>query len=121
MTIAYFIIALTLYLIWNNYLIKSGGVNHLVQFLAREIVWTVGAFIFYEDNATFWTYFAGFNIAFMFPFNIGLNLLRGLSWNYIGNTAWIDKQGRKWPAMYWGMSFLFMLMGLGFLIWPLGY
>lgn len=122
-------VALVVFVIWNYLLIQKGGVNHQIQQVVRSVLWAALSVYFVGSGfrsdinnvQLAITYFIAFHLAFWFPFNTALNLIRGVEWNYIGNTAWLDKQMRKWPGIFIPLSFLISIIGIGLLIFPNGY
>ena len=123
--VIFFFAVLAIFLAWNTYVIvgQDRSPNHTSQFLWRALIWTLGS-VYYggqEDLGLVATYFVAFHLAFWFPFNTGLNLLRQRAWNYLGQTAWIDKQMRKWPDAAFLLSVLLTIIGVGLMIWPKGY
>lgn len=115
MTIIYFITALAGFLIWNYYVIVklNRSPNHAMQQILRSVVWIIGATLFGHGLITeSFTYLIGFHLAFWFPFDTGLNLLRGRAWNYKGQTAMIDTiTGYDLTPL----KILFFIMGMGLL------
>lgn len=113
----YFLGVLAFFLVTNWYMIsvKKRSPNHTSQAIFRSIAWSAAFFWFpyWPDKIM---YFISFHLAFMMPFNIFLNLMDGKAWNYIGNTAWIDRKGREWPAVYIQGQFLLFLIGMGTLV-----
>ena len=121
MTLIYFFVGLSVFLFWNWRIIKKRSPNHAAQVVYRFVAWTLGASIFSGgDLRTFFTLLVAFHLAFWFPFDLILNLMRGLKWSYIGETAWLDKQGRKWPEAFQMFKLLFFITGIGYLIFPNG-
>ena len=118
-----FLIVLALVTIWNWWIIvlQKRSPDHTDQLIFRAIFWGLLSVHFTNEWDTRVIYFIGFHLAFWFPFNTILNLMRGYAWNYVGQTAWLDKQMRKWPDAALGLSFLSMIIGIGLLIFPHGY
>ena len=115
--ILFFTIILAVFLIWNWLIIQKRSPNHAGQVVYRSITWAIGAALFSGgDHERLITYFIAFHLAFMFPFNTGLNFMRGKAWNYIGETAWLDRQGRKWPGAFIPGQILLFIIGMGLLI-----
>lgn len=117
--------------------------NHKLQVVYRSTIWALASLrLGNGDWKLMLTYFVGFHLAFEFPFTVGLNKMRGKNWNYVGETAftdvifndkpevvakltgitkWLNSKLAGKESIYFGFGFLFMLMGIGFLIWPTGY
>lgn len=49
---------------------------------------------------------------FTVVFDITRNLAKGQAWNYIGETASIDKLLRKYPVAAWGAKFAIVLLSI---------
>lgn len=115
-----FVIALAIYVGLNLWLERHSSVDHLAQQICRTCTWAFLAILF-EDN---WTdrigYFIAYHAAFGLPFDLLMNKFTGKEPLYIGNTAWSDKLGRKWPAAFWGLKLILALIGFGTLIFGIG-
>ena len=56
-------------------------------------------------------YCLGCGLAFWFPFDLGLNILRGKAWNYLGKTAVLDRFNLP-GDLEWVVKFVLMLVGI---------
>jgi len=111
-----FLIVLAAFLIWNWLIIKKRSPNHGMQVVYRSIVWFLLALYFGHTLEEKISYFIAFHLAFWFPFDLILNLMRGLAWNYIGSTSWLDKKALTWPGAFIPGKFLLFIIGMAFII-----
>ena len=119
--IIFYLLVLTAFLIWNWYMIsvQKKSPNHVYQALLRLSTFMIYSLISFHDWPNIITYALSLQLAFWFPFQTGLNLMRGLAWNYISQSptaSLTDRIMRTWPGMYIPLSFLLMIMGLGTLV-----
>jgi|GEM_PF-1824434 hypothetical protein len=56
-------------------------------------------------------YCIGCGLAFWFPFDVGLNLMRGKVWNYLGKDAVLDRFNLP-GDIEWIIKFVLMLVGI---------
>lgn len=115
-----FLVVLFIYVGWNLWLERNSSVNHPVQQVFRTCTWAILALVL-ENN---WTdrigYFIAYHAAFGLPFDWLMNRFNGTNLLFIGNTAWSDKLGRKWPAAFWGLKLILALIGFGTLVFGIG-
>jgi hypothetical protein len=97
---------------WQILELEKSPDHKLEQFI-KTAIWLILAVFLNEDWRDKIMYFLAYHFAFGFPFDILLNLMRKKEWNYIGNTAWTDKLGRKWPGAFWPFKFILFLIGMG--------
>lgn len=113
----FFTCALSVFILWNWIVIKNtGSIDHGVQQVVRSCVWALLALLLQSDWRDKIMYFLAYHFAFGLPFDWFLNLLFGRNILYIGETAWSDKLGRKWPAAFWGLKLILFLIGMGTLV-----
>lgn len=119
--LAVYTIVLMGMLVINYYYIEieQRSPNHLFWALLRMFIFGIAAMRLYpawEDRIVL---FLGFEAAFWLPFDTILNLLRKREWDYIGQTAWTDRLGSKWPAAFFWTRVLFLIYGIATLSYDL--
>lgn len=112
--LACFVSALMVFLIWDTS--YWGNINHAVRQVVRTCVWGILALVIEDNWADRAMYFFAYHAAFGLPFDWAMNRLQGLNLLYIGDTAWSDRLGRKWPAAFWGLKVILFLIGMGTLV-----
>ncbi len=94
MTVLYFILALIVFLVADYVQIvklKRSPIHWLEQII-RSLTWFFMSVHFAGgDNFALWIYFVAYHLSLWAPFDIILSLLRGLKWNYVGKTSWLDR------------------------------
>ena len=78
-------------------------IDHLVEFLVRGMFAIVyGAIVFDAQAGTHGAMVILYEVtSFYVVFELALNMLRGKPWNYLGNTASLDKFLSKRRAVYY--------------------
>lgn len=89
-----FLILLTFELARNWYVIErlKQTPNHARGWAFRVLVILFVAFAKFDlDLLPTVRYCIGCGLAFWFPFDVGLNLIRGRAWNYLGKDPFLDR------------------------------
>lgn len=114
-----FILLFILYCISEGYEdARYNVIYHFRAVLRRCATAIVATYLYCGVGANFWFYVSVAAMqAFIFwvVFDIARNLADGEDWNYIGETASIDKQLRKIPEVAWPMKF--GLMGVSIIMY----
>ncbi|MFN6088935.1 MAG: hypothetical protein ACK47E_09335 [Cyclobacteriaceae bacterium] len=109
-----FIIILSVELIRNWYIIVRlrQSPNHAKGVVLRLMAFFFVALITYDaEPVQMWTYIIFCFLSFWFPFDVGLNLLRGKAWNYQGQTSLIDRLTYRFADIVWIVKFALMVYG----------
>ena len=72
---------------------------------------TVDIFSGFSFPVSTFLYCLGCGLAFWFPFDVGLNLLRGKVWNYLGKDAFLDRFDLPGDSESIG-KFVLMIVGI---------
>jgi hypothetical protein len=109
-----FLILLAFELARNWYVIErlKQTPNQAKGWLLRVLVIHFVSFVKFDFDL--WptvTYWIGCGLAFWFPFDVGLNLIRGKVWNYLGKDAFLDRFDLPGDSESIG-KFVLMIVGI---------
>ena len=110
-----FIIILSVELIRNWYIIVRlhQSPNHAKGVVLRAMAFFFVALITYDaEPVQMAIYIILCFLSFWFPFDVGLNLLRGKAWNYQGKTSFIDQLTAPAADLFWIIKFMLMAYGI---------
>lgn len=98
---------------------KGKTINHTLESIPRFFI--AGLMILWvelEGAYEWWTFLSWMFFTFWFFFDLGLNLLMGWAYNYVGETAMIDKFIRKiTKGTPVGIHMVFMLKLFAVIFW----
>lgn len=123
------LLAFELFRNWYIIVKRKQRVNHLNGLAFRALVILIVAFFKFDlepDNVVIFgrafvipvttiLYCIGSGLAFWFPFDLFLNLIRGKVWNHLGSAAVLDRFNIA-GDLEWVVKFVLMLVGIKLLL-----